>query len=60
MNFGIAFEDYVEFVLSGVRVSGVLLAGFEAVEAGEEGLAAREVGLRHFLGGEFGVSGEVL
>jgi len=60
LDFGSAFEDYVEFVLSGVGVSGVLLAGFEAVKAGEEGLAACDVGLRHFLGGEFSVIGEVL
>jgi hypothetical protein len=60
LNFGFAFQDYVEFVLSGVRVGGVLLAGFEAVESGEEGVAAGDVGLRHFLGGEFGVIGETL
>ncbi|HSR08810.1 MAG TPA: hypothetical protein VLM42_16825 [Bryobacteraceae bacterium] len=60
LNFGIAFQDDVEFVLSGVGVGGVLLAGFETVETGEESFAKEEVSLRHFLGGEFGVIGEVL
>ena len=60
LNFGIAFEDDVEFILSGVGMGGVLLAGFETIETGEESVAVGDVGLRHFLGGEFGVSGEVL
>jgi len=60
LDFGIAFQDDVEFVLSRVGVGGVLLAGAETVETGEEGFAQGNVGLRHFLGGEFGVSGEVL
>jgi len=60
LNLGFAFQDYVEFVLAGVGVSGVLLAGFKAIETGEKSLAAGDVGFRHFLGGEFGVSGEVL
>ena len=60
LNFGFAFQDDVEFVLSGVGVGGVLLAGFETVESGEEGVALGEVGLRHFLGGELGVIGKML
>ena len=60
MDLGVAFEDYVEFVLSGMRVRGVLLAGLETVESGEEGRAKRDIGLHHFLGREFGVIGEVL
>jgi len=60
LNLGIAFEDYVEFVLSGVGVGGVLLAGFKAIEASEESLAAGDVGLGHLLWREFGVGGEVL
>jgi hypothetical protein len=59
LDFGIAFEDDVEFVLSGVGVGGVLLAGFETIEAGEKSLAAGDVGFRHFLRRELGVCGEV-
>jgi len=37
-----------------------LLAGFKAIEASEESLAAGDVGLGHLLWREFGVGGEVL
>jgi len=60
LNLGFALQNHVEFVLACVRVRSVLLAGFKTVESGEEGLAQGNVGLRHFLGGEFGVSGEVV
>ena len=42
LDFRVAFEHDVELVLAGVRVRGVLLAGFETIEPGEQGLAARD------------------
>lgn len=45
-----SFEDYVEFVLPLVSVRCVFLAGFEAVQAGEEEIALRDGGLAHFCG----------
>jgi len=58
VNLGFAFEDHVQFVLPGVSVRGVLLAGLETVETGEESFAAEQIGLPHFFGRKFGeVSG---
>ena len=60
LDLGLAFEHDVELVLAGVGVRGVFLAGFKTIQAGEQSFAARDVDLRHLLGGEFGESGEVL
>jgi len=49
LNFGVAFEDYVKFVLAEVGMGGVLLARFKTVETSEEGVAAGDVGLGHLL-----------
>ncbi len=60
LDLRLAFEHYVKLVLAGVRVRGVLLSGLKTIESGEQGLAPRDVRLRHFLGREFGERGQVL
>jgi hypothetical protein len=55
-----AFEYEVELVPAGVSVELVLLAGLEAVEAGEEVLRESEIGFAHFVGLELGFGGGVV
>lgn len=43
------FENNIEFILSGVGVERVLLAGFEAVEPREQLGSLGESGLAHLL-----------
>ena len=59
LDFSLALENHVEFVLTRVSVSGVLLSRLKTVETDEERLAFGDRGLGHFLRGEFGELGEI-
>jgi hypothetical protein len=60
LNLRFAVEHHVKFVLASVGVRRVLLSGLKTIETCEQGLAPRNVRLRHFLGREFGEASQVL
>lgn len=57
-NFGFAFKNEIQLVLSGVRVRGVFLSRLKAIQADEQGLATRDIDLAHFFGREVGKVGD--